>query len=71
MKNLTQKQRVLEFLQTGNKLTRLTAWTDLGILEAPARILELRREGHQIKTTMVPVHNRFGEIVRIAEWSVV
>ena len=64
-----QKQRILRFLQSGNTLTRLISWSRLGVLEAPARISELRSEGHAIRTKMVTVQNRFGEKVKIAEWS--
>jgi hypothetical protein len=57
-----QKQRILRFLQSGNTLTRLISWSRLGVLEAPARISELRADGHPIKTKMKTVH--------IAEWSI-
>jgi hypothetical protein len=40
------------------------------VLEAPARISELRADGHPIKTQMKTVHNRYGEKVSIAEWSI-
>jgi hypothetical protein len=63
-----QQQRILEHLEAGNSLTRLSAWDDLGILEAPARISELRAMGHPITTEMTPVTNRYGEQVRIATW---
>ncbi len=65
---MTQKQRILEYLQSGNKLTRLNAWDRLGVLECPARISELRQDGHDIRTTMYTVTNRYGEKVRIARW---
>lgn len=48
---------------------RVEAWSQLGILEAPARISELKAQGHDIKTQMIEVKNRYGEPVRIAEWS--
>lgn len=64
-----QKQRILEFLESGKVLTRLNSWSELGVIEAPARISELREEGHPIKTNMITVKNRFGESVRVAEWS--
>jgi len=67
---MTQKQRIHEYLADGNTLTRLNAWDELGILEAPARISELRASGVPIKTTMVAVKNRYGEPVRVAEWSI-
>lgn len=66
---MNQRERVLEYLQTGNKLTRLNAWERLGILEAPARISELRAKGYAIKTKMVTIQNRYGERVSIAEWT--
>lgn len=64
-----QKERILRFLQSGHKLTRLVSWSRLGVLEAPARISELRAEGHPIRTKMIRVQNRYGEKVSIAEWS--
>ncbi len=66
---MTQQERILDYLQSGNTLTRLNAWEQLGILEAPARISELRTKGHAIKTKMVIVKNRYGEKVGIAEWA--
>lgn len=66
---MNQRTRILDWLQAGNSLTRLNSWDMLGILEAPARISELRREGYPIETTMVEVTNRYGEPVRVAVWS--
>jgi hypothetical protein len=66
---MTQKQRIHKFLVSGKTLTRLNAWDELGVLEAPARICELRAQGCPIKTTMVTVRNRYGENVSIAHWT--
>ena len=66
---MTQQERILEYLQEGKVLSRLNAWDNLGILEAPARISELRSKGYEIKTSFRTVLNRYGEQVRIAEWS--
>ena len=65
---MSQQKRLLAWLKSGKTLTRLSAWDDLGILEAPARISELRAQGYNISTEMVPVINRYGEAVRIALW---
>lgn len=65
---MTQQDRILEYLKEGKTLTRLNAWDNLGILEAPARISELRNKGHNIQTGFKTVLNRYGEQVRIAEW---
>jgi biotin operon repressor len=67
---MTQKDRILHYLQSGQRLNRLVSWSRLGVLEAPARISELRADGYPIKTQMKTVHNRYGEKVSIAEWSI-
>ena len=65
---MSQKDRVLKYLKNGSVLTRLNAWDELGVIEAPARIHELRSEGHMIQSTRKQVLNRYGETVTIAEW---
>ena len=66
---MNQQDRILDYLRAGNTLTRLNAWSQLGVLEAPARISELRAMGHYIRTKMVTVKNRYGDKVSIAEWT--
>ena len=66
---MNQRDRIMAHLESGNTLTRLESWQALGILECPARISELRREGVPIRTEMVSVYNRFGEKISIAKWS--
>ena len=64
-----QRDRILDYLKRGGRLTRLNSWQELGIIEAPARISELRAAGHAIHTETRTVTNRYGEKVRIAVWS--
>jgi len=66
---MSQQERILSYLEAGHTLTRLDSWNELGCLECPARISELRMKGYPIRTHMKTVLNRFGEKVRIAEWS--
>lgn len=66
---MNQKQRVLEYLKEGRTLTRLNSWKMLGILECPARICELKQDGHDIKTVRTTVLNRYGDKVSIAKWT--
>ena len=68
---ITQGDRILNHLESGLTLNRVDAWSTLGILEAPARISELRAKGYPIITTMIRVINRFGESIPIAEWSMI
>jgi len=64
----SQKHRVLNHLRDGRFLNQLVAQQEYGILRLPARICELRHEGHFIKTIMREVHNRFGEKTRVAAY---
>lgn len=66
---MSQKDRILQYLKDGKTLTRANSYEEVGCFEAPARISELRHEGYDIITTMKTVRNRFGEKVRIAEWT--
>jgi hypothetical protein len=68
-RKMTQRERILDYLSEGKELTRLNCWDQLGILEAPARISELRSQGHLIVTEMIEVTNRYGEPVKVAKWS--
>ena len=45
---LTQKQEILKWLNEHGSLTRLQAILNLGIIELPARICELERDGYDI-----------------------
>lgn len=45
---MTQKADVIEYLQRHGSITRIDAIYELGIIELPARIVELEREGFVI-----------------------
>jgi len=66
----TQKERILTRLQAGEILTRLFCAREMtpGIMESPARICELRNDGHDIKTRMETIKSN-GQTCRIAHWS--
>lgn len=68
---MSQRDRILAYLQSGKELTRLNAWDQVGSIEAPARISELRQQGYNIITTMIKVKNRYGETVRVAKWRLI
>ena len=66
---MTQKQRVLDYLEQGNKFTPLDSWHAIGVMQPARRICELRKEGYDIKGPLIEVTNRWGETVRVAEYS--
>lgn len=64
----SQRAKVLRYLQAGNSLTALQALNRFGCARLASRIDELRQAGLNITTTMIPVKNRAGKLVRIAEY---
>ena len=65
---MSQKTRVLEWLQEGKTLTRLQALTELSIFELSARLIELKRDGYDIKSKSITVENKYGEKCRVAQY---
>ena len=65
---MTQKQRLLTYLEQGNKINPLKAWQELGIYRLASRICDLRKDGNEIKDEWLEVPNRFGEFVRVKEY---
>lgn len=54
----SQRQRILAALQLGPKTTY--DLRRMGCYQAPARIIELRRMGHDIETELVTLYDRDG-----------
>lgn len=67
---INQRKRVLEYMQVYDSINPITALRDLGIMRLSARISELKtKDNIKIKKKMVPIHNRWGEEVFIAKYS--
>ena len=61
-KKITQRDIILWHLQNVGTLTRAQAMSEYGIVELPARIVELKRFGHNITSTKGTSKNRFGTV---------
>lgn len=68
MDTRTQREKVIEWLETRGALTALEALTELGIARLAARIEEIRRE-RPVNRRMIRVRNRYGSWVMVAEYS--
>jgi hypothetical protein len=66
----SQAGRLLSHLQTGNTITRLSSFIELGICELSARCIDLERQGYKIEKKRIKVQNRFGEQVSVTEYSI-
>lgn len=62
----TQREKVLDYLLSGNNLSEDSARRMFGIRRCAARISELRKAGFLIRTEMVST----GAGVRVASWSI-
>lgn len=60
---MSQRERVLEYLQHHGSITSLEAFRGLGIISLSRRICDLRQQGHRIQVERVADRNRYGEKV--------
>lgn len=68
----SQNEMILNYMQTHKRgITQLKALERFGCLRLSGRIHDLREEGWQIATNIIEVPNRFGEVSRVAEYTLV
>lgn len=53
----TQSKVILAHLQQGNTITGIEALNDFGCFRLPARIKELKDQGHKITSEMIKLPN--------------
>lgn len=66
---MTQKERILRWFQDHESITRAEAFTELGIVEMPARICELERMGYVFGKETITRTNRYGEPVSFTKYT--
>lgn len=66
---MTQKERIVQYLDDFGSITTMEAFSDLGITRLASRIHELVRNGLPIKKEMVSSKNRYGEEVHFMRYS--
>jgi hypothetical protein len=66
---MSQNRRLLSHLERGLSIDPMTALKALGIYRLGARIYDLKDSGHNIRTDIIEVKNRFGDVSRIANYS--
>lgn len=69
MARTTQTERVRQYLEETGSITSLEAFRELGITRLSAVIFNLKKEV-DIKTETVCFHNRYGEKVYFAKYSI-
>ena len=66
---MTQKERVLKYINDFGYITSWQAYQDLGIMQLGARIDGLQKEGYKFKKEPEMKKNRYGEPVRFIKYS--
>lgn len=69
MKLNSQAKRLLDHLETGATIHRLSALVDLGIFELSSRIIDVIRAGYTVNKQRISITNRFGEKSSVVEYS--
>ena len=67
--NQTQEERVVDWMKRKGEITSAIAYTELGIIQLPKRIWNLKRMGYTIKTEWREGKNRYGDKVRFCVYS--
>ena len=67
--NQTQEERVLDWMKRKGEITSAIAYDQLGIIQLPKRIWNLKRMGYTIKTEWREGKNRYKEKVRYCAYS--
>lgn len=66
---MTQKERILKYINEFGYITSWQAYQDLGIMQLGARIDQLQKEGYKFKTEWEHKKNRYGENVSFKRYS--
>ena len=65
---MSQKERILQHLESGNTITSLEAYQELGVTQLATRIYELKAEGNPILSHRIKVTNRFDEQCTVSSY---
>lgn len=65
---MTQKEKILKYLEKGKGLTTMQAINFWGITRLGGRIFELREDGHNITSTPKKVKTRDGKTTYVSEY---
>ena len=71
MKTPSQKQRLLEYLETGKTINPLESWRLLSIYRLADVVFKLKKDGHEIETIRKTINNQYGEKCSFAEYRLI
>lgn len=66
---INQRERIMQYLRDEGSITRAEAFSELGIVELPARICELERLGFEFGKETIRKKNRYGDPIRFTKYT--
>lgn len=66
---VTQRDRVLQYIQDFGSITSWEAYRELGITQLGARIFELKKRGYSFNTERVNTENRYGDRTHFGKYT--
>ena len=70
-KEVTQRDRVLQYIRDFGYITSWDAYKELGISQLGARIFELKERGYAFEKTRIETKNRYGEKTHYDEYRLI
>lgn len=68
-KKMTCDERVLAYIKKFGGITPMEAWNAIGIYRLSGSIFNLRKAGYCIETNLVDVRNRYGDVCKVARYT--
>lgn len=65
---MTQQQKIIEHLEKYGSITPWEAMTEYGIMRLASRVLELKKQGYDIETTIEYSINRDNKVCHFAKY---
>lgn len=70
-KRITQRDRVLQYIQDFGSISSWDAYKDLGITQLATRIFELKERGYSFKTERINTKNRYGDSSHYSKYTLI
>ena len=71
MSKITRKQRVLDAMRGHGSISPWYAINNLGNTRLAASIFDLKKDGHEISTSIETGRNKFGDTIKYAKYTLV
>lgn len=65
---MNDRTQVLNYMKRYGSITRIEALSEIGTINLPDKIYQLKREGYAIRTENVKVRRRNGKLVTVARY---